>query len=127
MGQQTGLPIFISTSALSRGILKQRRGKSTIHFNGDTVNTELLFETVHSVTQINVYAAVTDWCYQFGLTNEEERTSRYSCGQWNCDHGGTIRRSGNVGISSELGTWKQDARRRELPSVGKENTDDTNM
>ena len=35
------------------------------------------------------------------------------------------RRSGNVGISSELGTWKQDARRRELPSIGKENTDDT--
>ena len=29
--KETGHPIFISTSALSRGILKQRRGKSTIH------------------------------------------------------------------------------------------------
>ena len=100
---------------------------STIHFNGDTVNTELLFPTVHSVNQIGVYAAVTDWCCQFGLSNEEEKKkTRNSCVQWNYDHGGT-RRSGNVGISSEPGTWKQDARRRELPSVGKENTDDTMM
>ena len=46
-----------------------------IHFNGDTVNTvntELLFQTVHSVSQISVFAAVTDWCYQFGLINEEQ-------------------------------------------------------
>ena len=36
------------------------------------MNTEHLFQTVHSVHQISVYAAVTDWCYQFGLTNEEK-------------------------------------------------------
>ena len=68
--RETGHPIFISTSALSRGILKQRRGKSTIHFNGDS--TELLFQTFNLVNQISIYAAVTDWCYQFGLTNEEK-------------------------------------------------------
>ena len=32
--KETGHPIFISTSALSRGILFQKRGRSTIHFNG---------------------------------------------------------------------------------------------
>ena len=89
------------------------------------MNTKLLFPTVQSVNQISVYAAVTDWCYQFGLSNEEKKT-RSSCGQWNFDYGGT-RRSGNVGISSEHGTWKQDARKRKLPSIGKENTDDTMM
>ena len=68
----------LSTSALNRGILKQKKGRNTFHFNGDPVNTELLFQTVHSVNQLSVYAAVTDWCYQFGLTNEEKRTSRYS-------------------------------------------------
>ena len=48
---------------------------STIHFNGDSVNTKLLFPTVHSVNQISVYEAVTDWCYQFGLTNEEKEVA----------------------------------------------------
>ena len=113
---------FKGTSTLSRGILKQRRGKSTIHFNGDPLNTELLFQTVHSVNQISVRAAVADWCYQFALTNEEKTTSRCSRGQWSFDHGGTT--NGNVGISSEPGTWKQDARKRELPNIGKDGTDD---
>ena len=70
--RETGRPIFTSTSALSRGILKKRRGRSTINFNGVSVNTELLFQTVHSVNQISICAAVTDWCYRFGLTNEEK-------------------------------------------------------
>ena len=61
--KETGHPIFINTSALSRGILKQRRGKSTFHFNGDSVKTELLSQTVHSENQISVYAVVTDRCY----------------------------------------------------------------
>ena len=76
-------PIITITSAWSRGILKQKRGRITIHFNGDTVNTELLFQTVQSVNQISVCAAVTDWCYQFGSTNEEKGSNRHSCGQWN--------------------------------------------
>ena len=36
------------------------------------MNTELLFLTVHSMNQISVCAAVTDWCCQFGLTTEEK-------------------------------------------------------
>ena len=58
--KETGHPIFTSASALSRGILKQRIGKSTVHLNGDSVNMELLLQTVHSVNQISIYAAVTD-------------------------------------------------------------------
>ena len=70
--KETGLLVFKSISALSRGLLKQKRGKSSIHFTGDSRNTELLFQTVHSVNQLGVYGAVTDWCYQFGLTEEEK-------------------------------------------------------
>ena len=43
---------FKSTSALSRGILKRKKGEETIHFNGDSSNAELLFQTVHSVNQL---------------------------------------------------------------------------
>ena len=106
--KESGHRIFMSTSALSRGILQQRRERSTVHFNGDTVNTELLFQTVHSVNQISVYAAVTNWCYQFGLTNEDKDQVATGVENGIFNHGGT-RRSGNVGISSEPCTWKQDA------------------
>ena len=33
--KETGHPIFTATSALIRGMLKQRQGKCTVHFNGD--------------------------------------------------------------------------------------------
>ena len=36
------------------------------------MNTELLFQTVNSVNQISVFAAITDWCVQHALTNEEK-------------------------------------------------------
>ena len=36
------------------------------------MNTELLLRTIHSVNQLSVYGAVTDWCYQFGSTEEEK-------------------------------------------------------
>ena len=41
--KEIGHLVFNSISALSRGILKQRKGRCTIHFNGDSINTELLF------------------------------------------------------------------------------------
>ena len=59
-------------TALSRGILKQKKGKSTIHCNGDSLSTEFLFQTIHSVNQLSVYGAVANWCHQFGLTEEEK-------------------------------------------------------
>ena len=51
--KETGHLLFKSISALSRGILKQRNGKSTIHFNGDSMNTELFFQTIHSVNRLS--------------------------------------------------------------------------
>ena len=41
--KDTGHPVFKSISALSRGILKKKNGRDTIHFNADASNTELLF------------------------------------------------------------------------------------
>ena len=59
--KETGHPIFTATSALSREILKQRKGRSTIHFNGEFMNTELLFQTINSVNQGSI-CAVTNGC-----------------------------------------------------------------
>ena len=70
--KESGHLVFKSVSALSRGILKTRRGRCTIHFNGDPTNTELLFQTVHSVNQLSVYGAVANWCHQFAWTEEEK-------------------------------------------------------
>ena len=83
--KETGHPEFKSISALSRGILKQKTGKTSIHFNRDSMNTELLFQTIHSVNQLSVYGAVVNWCYQLGSTEEEKGTSQYSCGQQDFD------------------------------------------
>ena len=35
--RETGHLVFISISALSRGILKQEKGTTSIHFNGDSI------------------------------------------------------------------------------------------
>ena len=39
--KDTGHPVFKSISALSRGILKKKNNRDTIHFNADASNTEL--------------------------------------------------------------------------------------
>ena len=70
--RETSHSIFTVTSVVSRGMLKQRIGKSTIHFNGYFMNTELLFQTVNSVNQVSIYAAVTNWCYKFALKKKEK-------------------------------------------------------
>ena len=106
----TGHLVFKSSSAWSGGILKQRKGKYTIHFNGDFINTEILFQTVNSVNELSVYGPVANWCYQFGLTEEEKGRGVILVDSF-FDHGGATR-SGIVGISSDRGAWKQDAGRR---------------
>ena len=63
---------FTGISALNRGVLKRRQNKSTIHFNRESTNTELLFQTMHSATQLRIYGAATTWCSQFGLKAEEK-------------------------------------------------------
>ena len=44
--KETGHPVSKGVSALSRGVLKQKKGKTPIHVNGDSVNAELFFQTV---------------------------------------------------------------------------------
>ena len=52
------------------------KGRETIHFNADAPNTELFFRTTHSVSQLNIYGAVSNWSGQLGQsTNETEPTS----------------------------------------------------
>ena len=46
--------------------------RDTIHFNADASNTELLFRIIHSVNQLSVYGALSNWCEQFGLIEEEK-------------------------------------------------------
>ena len=48
-------PVLKSISALSRGILKKKNGRATIHFSPDASNTELLFRIILSVNQLSIY------------------------------------------------------------------------
>ena len=73
--KETGHLVFTIISALSCGIVKR---KETIHFSGDSSNTELLFQTFHSVNQLSIYGAVPNWCEQFGLTDEEKARNNLS-------------------------------------------------
>ena len=70
--KETDHLVLRNTSALSRGILKMKKGLETIHFSGDSSNTELLFQTIHSVNQLSIYGAVANLFEQFGLTEEEK-------------------------------------------------------
>ena len=63
-------PVSKSISALNRGILTKKNGRE--HFNADASNTELLFRIIHSVIHLSIYGAVSSWCEQFGLTEEEK-------------------------------------------------------
>ena len=53
-------PVVKSISALSRGILKRKKNRDTVHINADASNTELLFRTIHSA--LSTYGAVSSWC-----------------------------------------------------------------
>ena len=71
---ETGPPVFTSISSMSRGILKE-----TMHFNGDSSNTEILFRIIYPVNQLSIYGAVASWREQFGLTNEEKGREKLRC------------------------------------------------
>ena len=83
--QDTGHPVFKSSSALSRGLLKKKNGRDTIHFKADASNTELLFRIIQSVNQLNIYGAVSDWCEQFSLDRGRKGTS--------CESGNDIKKA----------------------------------
>ena len=64
--------VLTSISALNRGILRMIKGKSSIHFNAESTNSELLFRIIFSANQLSVYGAVANWCSQCGLREFEE-------------------------------------------------------
>ena len=72
---ETGHPVFKGISALSRGILKWKGGRCTIHFNADSSNTELLFRTIHSANQLSIYGAVSRWCEEFAQWTPNQKES----------------------------------------------------
>ena len=90
--RDTGHLVFKITSSLSRGTLKQKKGRCTIHFSGDSMDTELLIQPIHSANQLSVYG--------IGVINSvwqrRKRTSRYFCRpkfwpwwnqkKWNCSY-----------------------------------------
>ena len=69
-------PVFISISALSRGTLKKKNNRDTIHFNADASNTELFLRITYSVNQLSFYGAVSNKCEPFDLTEEEKEQER---------------------------------------------------
>ena len=49
---------YTSTSALSRGALKRKKNRNTIHFTAESSNVKLLFRIIHSANQLSIYGAV---------------------------------------------------------------------
>ena len=69
-------PVFKSISALNCGIPKKKNNRDSIHFNADASNTELLFRIIHTENQLTMYVAVSNWCVQFGLTEDKKGEER---------------------------------------------------
>ena len=53
--------VFKGTSALNRVNMRKKKDNDTIHYNGESSNVELLYRIIHSVNQLCVYGAVTNW------------------------------------------------------------------
>ena len=97
-------------SVMSRGIQKKKNNRDTIRFNADASNTELLFRITHSVNQLSIYGAVSNWCEHFGLTEEEKgQEQQKGIHDQRCIDKCQITRSKTFGIFSKTSTWKQSA------------------
>ena len=73
--EETGHPVFKGISALNRGIMRRKKSKDTIHYNGESSNVELLYRIIHSANQLCIYGAVTNWCETLGRTESEKRNN----------------------------------------------------
>ena len=69
---ETNHPVFTSVGARSRGILTQVKNKTSISFNAEMTNSELLFKPIFSSNQLSTYGAVADWCYRCGAKENEQ-------------------------------------------------------
>ena len=70
-------------------------------------NTELLFRIIHSVNQLSIHGAVSNWCEQFGLTEEEKGQEKQRIRDQRCIDMCEITTSKTFGISCKTGIWKQ--------------------
>ena len=68
---ESGHPVFKRISALSRGILKRKNTRDTVHFNADASNTVLSNRTIHLANQLSIYGAVACWCEESALKPDE--------------------------------------------------------
>ena len=75
--EETGYPTFTGVSALSRGVLKSRKNKGTIHFTAETSKIELLFRIINSANQLSVYGAVSSWSGQPGPNETEPISEKF--------------------------------------------------
>ena len=64
-------PVFQGTNALNRGVMRKKKDKDTIHYNGESSNVELLFRIIHSANQFCVHGTA-----QIGVEPWEERNQR---------------------------------------------------
>ena len=79
--EESGHLVFISISVFGCGNKEQQ----LYHlFQRKSTNTDLLFQTIHSVNQLNIDGTVTNLCHQFELT-EEEKVRVNLCGQQDAD------------------------------------------
>ena len=73
--QKAHIPVFRSTSPLSRGMLKCKGGgKLSIHFCADPGTIETFCRTIISVNQLSIYGAVSDMCEECDTCHD--RTGR---------------------------------------------------
>ena len=119
--KETDHSVFKSTSAWSRRILKQREAMEILLIQNSCSKQFTLSIKSVSTEQLRIGAVNSAWQKK----KKDESLFLWTINFWPC---WGARRSGIVGISSDLGAWKQDARRRiELPNAGKEGTDSTTM
>ena len=72
---ESGHPVFRSTSALFRGVLKSKGGEIlSTHYCADFETIETVFHTVISVNQLSLYGAVTVMCEEYESCHD--RTGR---------------------------------------------------
>ena len=101
-------PVIPRSKALVLGVVESwtgRKVKETIHFNGDSSNTELLFRISHSVNQLRQKGAVANWCEQFGSQRKERNEKIWDLWTKVFDKR-EVTRSTTFGIPSENGISK---------------------
>ena len=84
--RDSGHPVFLATSPLSRGTLKSKGGGIlSTHFCADGDTVETVFRTIISVNQLSIYGAVSDLCDELStVLVKQERGD--PCWQENLTH-----------------------------------------